>query len=81
MTQVVHCTEHGILSDRAPSGRGRRESMNLICKVFGHNFGPIEVSQEKTITDATEKIKWSSIVICPRCGEEVPLEAVKTKED
>lgn len=55
--------------------------MNIICKVFGHNFGPIEVSQEKTITDATEKIKWSSIVICPRCGKEVPLEAVKTKED
>jgi len=56
--------------------------MNIICKLFGHSFKPVVVKQEKTIVDEkTQGIKWSSIVICPRCGEEVHLEAVEVKED
>lgn len=75
MTQVVHCTEHGILSDRAPSGRERRESMRgdelLLCSFCG-----------KSQADVEQIICGPAVYICNECVElcqEIIDDSIKDK--
>ena len=54
--------------------------MNLVCLLFGHSLRPMVVKQEKTIVnDKENRVKWDSIVICPRCGKSIDRD-VDSKE-
>lgn len=63
-----------VVVDDPARSRRKESEMNLICRIFGHNFKSIQrrLTEEPTETHKVVRTWWSEI-LCPRCGTLVPM--------